>query len=99
MEMLVFTLLDTKSGVHSPPFFMAHTGQAVRACQDLGADRGTSVGRHPADFMLVQLGTWDDQNGQFSNGYTPMMTVASLLPSGNPAGLFGYENPNNKESV
>lgn len=81
MEMIAFTLLDTKSGIHHPPFFMVHVGQAIRACQDLGADLNTSVGRHPADFMLVRLGTFDDQAGAFTNAYEPMMTVVSLLPA------------------
>lgn len=79
MLLRVFTLLDTKSGIHSAPFFMAHPGQAIRAVQTVGEDINTTVGRHPADFMLVELGTFDDQTGGFANAYQPMMTVASLL--------------------
>lgn len=76
-----FSLLDTKTGIFNAPFFMAHAGQAIRACTDLGQDPNTTVGRHPADFMLCQLGTFDDQTGMFAIGTpTPLGTVASFLP-------------------
>lgn len=96
MILQTFTLLDTKSGIHNPPFFMSHVQQAIRACIELGQDMRTTVGRHPADFMLVELGTFDDQNGQFTNAYQPVATVASLLPAAQPTGLFAT---NEKEPV
>lgn len=63
MILKAFCLLDTKTGVFNTPFFMAHTAQAIRACADLGGDLNTTVGRHPADFALMEIGTFDDQTG------------------------------------
>lgn len=65
MMLKAFSLLDQKVGTFSPPFFMAHVGQAIRAVTDLGQDLNTTVGRHPADFALCQVGAFDDQTGQF----------------------------------
>lgn len=89
MILIGFSLLDMKTGIFNTPFFMAHAGQAVRACVDLGQDNGTTVGRHPADFQLCQVGTFDDQTGMFAIGTpTPLGTVASFLPARPAGSLF-----------
>lgn len=81
MILKAFSLLDMKTGIFNVPFFMAHVGQAVRACMDLGRDTSTTVGRHPADYQLVEIGTYDDQTGVLA-AIPPQAlgTVASLLP-------------------
>lgn len=61
--MRIFALYDLKSGAYGTPFFMHHVGEAVRACIDLGQDSQTIVGRHPADFALHELGTFDTTTG------------------------------------
>lgn len=63
MKLKAFSLLDTKTGQFNAPFFMSHVGQAIRAIADLGQDKNTIVGRHPADFALMELGTFDDDTG------------------------------------
>lgn len=81
MKLLAFSLLDTKTGHFNTPFFMSHPGQAIRAIIDLGQDTNTTVGRHPADFVLCQLGTFDDQTGSFEQQVPVQLgTIASFLP-------------------
>lgn len=58
-----YTLLDVKVPQYNPPFFAINDGLARRMVSDLVADLNTSVGRHPADFKLYRLGTYDDQKG------------------------------------
>lgn len=82
----MFSLLDIKIGVFNTPFFMIHEGSAVRAVIDLGSDMSTVIARHPADYVLVMLGTFDDQSGIYEPA-TPAVhlgTVASLLPARAP---------------
>lgn len=81
MILKAFCLLDTKTGAFGTPFFMHHVGAAVRACIDIGQDMNTQVGRHPADFVLCQVGEWDDQSGQFSgSGILQVGAVVQFLP-------------------
>lgn len=61
-----YSLFDTKSLLFSPPFYQPVDGAAVRLLADLVNDPNTTVGRHPADFVLYQLGTFDDQKGTLS---------------------------------
>lgn len=86
MKLKAFCLLDTKAGIFHVPFFMAHVGQAVRACIDLGSDLSTTVGRHPADFALCEVGAFDDQTGVLEAVPPQQLgTVASMLPQRQPA--------------
>lgn len=67
MILKVFSLLDIKAGMYTQPFMFPSTGQAVRAVQDLAADLNTTVGRHPGDFALYQIATWNDATGRYED--------------------------------
>lgn len=94
MILKAFSLLDIKVGVFNTPFFMAHTGQAIRACMELGQDMSTTVGRHPADFALCEIGVFDDQSGQLTPHLSPVQlgTVAGLLPQPKPLPMLDFDN-------
>lgn len=86
MKLFVFSILDTKTGIFNTPFFMAHPGQAVRAVTDLAQDQSTTIGRHPSDYALVQVGSWDDNSGAFEN-HPPVNLgqISGFLPVQRPS--------------
>lgn len=91
MMLMAFSLLDTKTGHFSPPFFMGGRGQAIRAVMELGADMSTTVGRHPGDFSLVQLGQFDDQTGVLTPCHPDVLgVVSSFLPAAAAGPLFNF---------
>jgi len=61
----VFAVLDIKAGYFSRPWYFPSTGEALRTFQDLASDMSTLVGKHPGDFSLYMIGTWNDASGQF----------------------------------
>jgi len=63
MFLKAYTILDTKTGAYSQPWFFASDGAAVRAIIDLGNDVSTLVGKHPADFVFYSIGGFDDATG------------------------------------
>lgn len=65
MLMQVFAVFDKKAELHNMPFFMQTTGEALRAFMDLVRDDKTVLFRHPEDFKLVRLGTFDNKGGVF----------------------------------
>lgn len=67
MILKAFCLLDVKSGHFNTPFFSLHRADAVRSVIDVAQDMRTTVGRHPADFALCELGSFDDQTGTFEH--------------------------------
>lgn len=64
MNLFAYSLYDRKALAYHPPFFQAADGAAVRAISDLAQDMNTTVGRHPGDFVLYKIGTYDDSRGQ-----------------------------------
>lgn len=66
MIMNVYCIFDTKSLVYSVPWFQPTHGAAIRVLTDLVNDTNTNVGRHPADYVLYQVGTYDDGKAQLA---------------------------------
>lgn len=59
-----YTIFDTKALVFNVPFFSATDGAATRMCADLAGDPNTMVGRHPSDYVLYCIGSYDDAKGE-----------------------------------
>lgn len=66
MKQNVYTLFDTKALIFNTPFYAHNHQVARRMVGDLVNDPNTSVGRHPADFVLYCLGSYQDDVGTFS---------------------------------
>lgn len=46
------------------PFFTNTTAQAERMFRDTAEDDKSSMWKHPEDYDLYHLGTWDDNTGE-----------------------------------
>ncbi|AXH75124.1 MAG: nonstructural protein [Microviridae sp.] len=85
MILKAFGVFDIKAEVFGPPFFMSTNGEAVRAFKDLANNRDSTVGRHPEDYRLMRLGTFDSEKGAFTMEDCGSLGFASDyvdLPSG-----------------
>lgn len=69
MNLITFSLFDTKTASYGQPFFFNHIAQASRALTELVNDPGTTVGRYPTDYQLHELAVFDDQTGMFTSGF------------------------------
>jgi len=83
MKMMVVAILDQATGAYSRPVFCASKGVAVRSFQDEcrnGAAGGQSndMQRHPGDFTLYFLGTYDDSTGAFEQENAPQLLFRGL---------------------
>lgn len=106
MKLNAYSIFDNKALTYHPPFFTHTDGAAVRMVQDLANDTNTQVGRHPGDYVLYYVGTYDDSNGQMwpEQPLRHVMDAAALLsikPTGDLfkplGGANGHvENLNNK---
>jgi len=65
--MKIFTVFDGPANAYLPPFFFHAAGQAVRAFTDSANDDQHLIGKHPADYTLFEVGTYDDATGIFEN--------------------------------
>lgn len=65
MNLLTFSIYDEKAKTFSKPFFMPSMGLALRALNDIVDDPQTSLAKYPQDFKLYNLGSFDDNKGEF----------------------------------
>ena len=63
MKMNAYSIFDMKALQYHLPFFQPADGAAVRMLMDLANDPNTTIGRHPSDFVLYQVGHYDDELG------------------------------------
>lgn len=59
-----YSVYDRKTLAYHPPYYAPTDGSAVRSLSDAMQDPNTSFHRHPADYVLYYIGTFDDQSGQ-----------------------------------
>lgn len=63
----VFTVYDSKLQAYMQPFCAQTAGVAVRMFEQTVRDPNTVFAKHPGDFTLFEIGTYDDQVGAFQN--------------------------------
>lgn len=70
MMKVIVAIRDVKAGLFMQPFFVPAVGVAVRNVQDevrRVAD-DNMLNKHPEDFELYELGTWDEEIGYLVQG-------------------------------
>ena len=56
----MFTIYDSKAEAYLPPFFLPTDGMAQRTFAECINSDDHQFGRHPHDFTLFKLGTFDN---------------------------------------
>lgn len=60
----IFSVRDLKAEAYLQPFFSANTNTATRAFQDACRQADSPFAKHPEDYMLFELGLFDDVSGE-----------------------------------
>jgi len=76
MKHKVFSVFDDKAKAYLPPFFLHTSGMAFRAFQDACRDEGHQFCKHPEDYVLFEIGEFDDVKGVLT-GLTPHSVVVT----------------------
>lgn len=76
MRLLAFVVKDEKANAFGHPFFTSANGLAMRMFQDWCGDKSMLVGKHPEDFSLFRVGSFDDDVARFDNEVTPVLMAS-----------------------
>lgn len=68
----IFTCFDQKAKLYTRPFFYTELGEALRNFTDVANDTQHEIGRHPADYTLMEIGTFDETSGSLTSYDTPI---------------------------
>lgn len=80
MQFKAFSVYDTKAKAFRPPFFVSHTGEALRLFEDLVNDSNSVVAKHPSDYILYEIGGFNDSTAESTNTIPPVnLAVGSSL--------------------
>lgn len=63
MQLKMFSVYDIKAEAYLPPFFLPTVGMAVRTFADCARSKDHQFGKNPEDYILYELGTFDDSSG------------------------------------
>lgn len=71
MKKLVFAVYDSKAETYKNPFMTLSKGEARRAWGDVANDKNNDIGKHPEDYTLFHIATFDEETGKYENVVAP----------------------------
>lgn len=67
----IFAVRDSKTEAFLQPFFMPARGAAIRGFTDAVNDPSHGMGKHPEDYTLFEIGSFDDESGALVSHPSP----------------------------
>ena len=88
MKHRVFSIFDQKAVAYLPPFVLPERGMALRTFGDALNEPKHAFGAHPEDYVLFEIGMFDDRSAILEPHTAPELvsTGLSLLEAGKPRG-------------
>lgn len=78
MHSKIFSIHDQKAEYFNTPFFNKTHGEAERNFRTAVQDPKTTLNKHPEDFDLYYMGTYDDQSGEIKSLKTPEFVIKGI---------------------
>ena len=79
MILQVYSVFDEKAKAYMTPFFQQTNGMAQRAFSDAVNDRDHAFCRHPDDYFLFRVGSFNDETGEFETAVPPENLGGALV--------------------
>lgn len=78
--MNMYTVRDSKAAAYLPPFFAVNSATAIRMMQDTANDPSTLFHKHPEDFQIFFIATFNERTGEIiPNTHESLGKVIDLL--------------------
>ena len=93
MKQHVFAVYDSKAEIFHNPIFFKAKGEALRSFADEVNREGSNMNKHPADYTMFLIGTYDVELGHLESNSTPvsMGLAHDFLEQDKPENLFKYQ--------
>jgi len=70
-QIRLFAIRDNKVGTYNNPFCASHLAQVTRDLTEVANDPKSMLCKHPQDFELYELGTFDSNTGAIDTEIKP----------------------------
>lgn len=100
MKLIIVSIYDSKAGFFGQPVSTVAKGAALRSFQDEVNTDGSTYARHPEDFSLFEIGTFNQDTGMIEPLKAPLQIATALelvVPKENQPGqvpMFHKEQAN-----
>lgn len=71
MQQLLFSIRDTKGDMFNNPFPQLTKAEAIRTFTELSNDPQSRISKHPEDYDMYYLGTYDTVTGKIDSLDSP----------------------------
>lgn len=78
MLLKMFSVYDSKVGAYMKPFYLRSAAEAIREMTDAIVEPKCVFYKHPEDYCLFEVGTFDELTGDF-NIYEARVSLGSLI--------------------
>lgn len=78
MLFTVFSIYDSAISTWLPPIYARNKGEMLRNFADAVSDPQSKLAKHPSDYALFELGTFDDDKCTFSLLKAPIRLCLAL---------------------
>ncbi|WNK13511.1 MAG: nonstructural protein [Microvirus sp.] len=78
MKLIICAVKDAALDAFMRPMFVAAKGQAVRAFTDEVNKADSELNKHPTDYSLYYLGTYDDGDASFVSEGRPTLLIRAI---------------------
>lgn len=87
MLLHICTVFDKATMAYMRPFCALSTGQAIRLFEDETLTPDSEIGRHPEDYALFKVGTFNDASGEITGCEPLCLRRAHEVPRKGPTPL------------
>jgi len=74
----IYGIRDAKTEAFSQPMFFVTKGVAIRAFADECENTQSNLNKHPEDFALFHLGSYNDNTGEFVSLPQPVQIALAM---------------------
>lgn len=74
----VYAIRDAQTAAFSQPMFFVTKGVAIRSFSEECESATSALNKHPADYALFQIGTYDDNAGSLESLPQPEQIALAL---------------------
>lgn len=75
MKLISVAVYDRATETYGRPFYVPHVGAAIRSFMDEANRADSEIGKHPNDYELFELASFDDATGKYTVPPTPTRLV------------------------
>lgn len=78
MKILMCSVYDKASQVFAQPFYTPTRAAAIRSFTDAVGNKESAFCAHPEDYVLFELGVFDDNSGELVTNSSPEKLLTAL---------------------